>query len=166
MKKLIILGAGGYGHTVADVAQQIGYDVYFLDDNDMNATGKCSDYINYRECEIYPAFGNNEGRMGWINKLLDENYKVPTIIHPSAYISPKAKIGVGTVVLPKAIINTDTIVGKGCIINIGAIIDHGCILEDAVHIAPGAIVKGENKIELFKKVDSGEVIALRDFPVK
>ena len=31
--KLIILGAGGYGQTIADVAEQLGYEVSFLDDN-------------------------------------------------------------------------------------------------------------------------------------
>ena len=34
MRKLLILGAGGYGKTVADVAQQLGYydKIAFLDD--------------------------------------------------------------------------------------------------------------------------------------
>lgn len=32
MKRLVILGSGGYGHTVADVAEQLGYNVVFLDD--------------------------------------------------------------------------------------------------------------------------------------
>lgn len=33
MKTLIILGSGGYGHTVADVAEQLGYNILFLDDS-------------------------------------------------------------------------------------------------------------------------------------
>lgn len=41
--KLIILGAGGYGRTVADIARQSGKytEVYFLDDNatDEHASG-------------------------------------------------------------------------------------------------------------------------------
>lgn len=32
MKRLVILGAGGYGHTVADVAHQLGYSTIVLDD--------------------------------------------------------------------------------------------------------------------------------------
>ena len=90
---------------------------------------------------------------------------MPTLIHPSAYVSPKSQIGVGCVILPHAIINTDVVLGAGCIINIGAIVDHGCILGDAVHVAPGAVIKGENKIESFMKIDSGEVVPLRKFPI-
>lgn len=33
MARLIILGSGGYGHTVEDVAEQLGYTIQFLDDS-------------------------------------------------------------------------------------------------------------------------------------
>ena len=110
--KLIILGAGGYGRTVADLARQSGRysEVYFLDDNatDSLVIGKCSDYIYHisSDTEIYPAFGDNEVRLKWIEQLEGSEVRVPTLIHDTAYVSPKATVGVGTVVLPKAIINT------------------------------------------------------------
>lgn len=31
--KLVILGNGGYGRTVANVAEQLGYTIQFLDDS-------------------------------------------------------------------------------------------------------------------------------------
>ena len=169
---LIIIGAGGYGQTVADLAVQSGkYDnIIFLDDNEellrMGVTvGRCSDYVSYKSDEIYPAFGNNTSRLEWINRLISEGFKVPLIIHPTAYISPRASVDVGTVVLPKAIINTDTKVEKGCIINLGAIIDHGCIIEEGCHICLGAIIKGENRIKSCTKIEAGEVIAMREYPI-
>ena len=63
----------------------------------------------------------------------------------------------GTVILSHAIVNTDVVINRGCIINFGAIVDHGCIIEE-VHIAPGAIVKGENRIEKCSKIEAGEVV--------
>ncbi len=165
--KLIILGAGGYGRTIADVAEQSGkYEkVLFLDDNAKgdDILGKISEFKTYidGDTEFYPAIGNNQKRIEWIHSLEAEDVLVATIIHPSAYISPKAIIGKGVGILPGAIINTDVVVGCGCIINIGTIVDHGTVLEEGVHLAPGAIVKGENKIEAFSKVESGEVIEAR-----
>ena len=51
MRKLLILGAGGYGRTVADVAQQLGcYDrIAFLDNlqTGENILGKCEDYRQF-----------------------------------------------------------------------------------------------------------------------
>lgn len=167
--KLIILGAGGYGQTVADVAEQSGRyeEIYFLDDNSTadNVIGKCADFLKYKNYLIYPAFGNNSLRIEWIEKLLAEGISVPTIIHKSAYVSPKASLGVGGVVLPHAVINTNCTVCKGCIINCNASIDHGCIIEDGVHICLGAIVKAENRIAKYTKIEAGEVVQARTFPV-
>lgn len=113
--RLIILGAGGYGCTVADVALQTG--------------------------------------------------KKSRIVHPTAYVSPTAHIADGCVILPHAIVNTGCEVKKGCIVNCGAIVDHGCILEEGVHVCLGAIVKAENRIPRCLKIEAGEVIANRTYPV-
>lgn len=172
-KKLVIIGAGGYGQTVSDIAQQENKyeEIVFLDDNkelfDNGITvGTCSDYAQHKNAYIYPAFGNNKIRMEWIEKLISEGYQVPIIIHESAYVSPKASVDVGTVILPKAVINTDTKVGKGCIINCGSLIDHGCVIEDGCHICLGAIVKAENRIKSRIKIEAGEVVEARSCLLK
>ena len=167
--KLIILGAGGYGQTVADIAEQSGdyKEIHFLDDNSTakNVIGKCEDFEKYKDCMIYPAFGNNSLRIEWIEKLLAEGISIPTIIHKYAYVSPKASIGVGSVVLPHAVINTNCKIGNGCIINCNSTIDHGCIIEDGVHICLGAIIKSENRIAKYTKIEAGEVVQARTFPI-
>ena len=158
MKRLIILGSGGYGHTVADVAEQLGYHIVFLDDADpVHPLSTFSAYIDENTFFI-PAFGNNAFRMEWIKRIEESGGQLAIIIHPTAYISPKASIDCGTVVLPHAIVNTDVVVKRGCIINLGAILDHGCIIEEGVHICLGAIVKGENRIERLSKIEAGEVV--------
>ena len=166
---LIILGAGGYGQTVADVAEQSGLyeEVLFLDDKSKleNVVGKCDDYNKYKDCHIYPAFGNNEMRLYWVKKLEIEGFSVPTLKHPSAYISPKSILEQGCIVLPHAIINTNCKIDKGCIINCGAIIDHGCFIDEGCHICLGAIVKAENRITKYSKIEAGEVIQARTYPV-
>ena len=165
--RLIILGAGGHGKVVADIAEQTGKyeEVVFLDDNsnDDKVIGKCSDYIKFKsqDTEMYPALGNNQGRVEWENKLEEVEIKLAKIIHPLAYISPKAEIADGCVIMQYAIVNTSTVVKKACIINIGAIVDHDCILEEGCHLAPGAIVKGENRVPTCTKIDSGEIVALQ-----
>lgn len=68
--RLIILGAGGYGKTVADIARQSGkYEqIYFLDDGQETSDlilGTCLEYMKFADgnTEMYPAFGNNEMRL-------------------------------------------------------------------------------------------------------
>ena len=137
--RLVIIGAGGHGRVVDDIARQTGryQQVFFLDDNAQGETviGKCADYIKFidSETEMYPAFGNNEGRIEWENKLAKAGISLAKIIHPLAYVSPEAEISDGCVIMPYAIVNTGTKIKKACIVNIGAIVDHDCILEEGCH---------------------------------
>lgn len=165
MKRLIILGAGGYGRTVVDVAHQLGYSIIVLDDAD--PAHPLSSFQTYIDSFTFfiPAFGNNSFRLEWINSIEERGGQLATLIHPTAYISSTATINPGTVILPHAIINTDVVVGRGCIINLGAIVDHGCILEEGVHICLGAIVKGENRIEKYSKIEAGEVVERGQYPL-
>lgn len=171
MKKLLILGAGGYGKTVADLAAQLGcYDaIHFLDDRQEGPKilGKCAEFLSFsgENTHIYPAFGNNEIRMDWLCRLMESGQTVPTLVHPRAYVSPAAKVGTGSVVLPMAVVNTNVTVKTGCIINIGALVDHDSVIEDGVHLSPGAIVKAENRIPAGSRIQSGTVIENREYPL-
>ena len=171
MRKLLILGAGGYGKTVADVAAQLKcYDqIAFLDDNTAvdGILGKCADFLQYADgqTDVYPAFGNNEVRMQWLDRLLEAGLSVPTLVHPRAYVSPTAVLGKGCMVLPMAVVNTGVTVECGCIINIGSLIDHDSVIGEGTHLAPGAIVKAENRIPGMTKINSGEVVENREYPL-
>ena len=95
---LIILGAGGYGRTVADVAARTGRfdEISFLDDNSVapDVAGKCAEFERFHDAQtaFYPAFGNNESRLAWLHRLQEAGCAIPTIIHPTAYVSPTAQV--------------------------------------------------------------------------
>ncbi|MDD3340221.1 MAG: hypothetical protein PHS82_15355 [Lachnospiraceae bacterium] len=163
--RLVVFGFGGYGKTVADIATQLGYEITFLDDViPDHPLSSFTDYIS-SDTSFIPAFCNNAFRLEWIEKIQQAGGQLATLIHPNAYISPTASVVEGCVVLPHAIINTDTTIEKGCIINLGAIVDHGCVIEEGCHICLGAIVKGANRIERLTKIEAGEVIEARRWPV-
>ena len=171
MKKLLILGAGGYGRTIADVASQLGCysSIAFLDDGQSgpDVLGKCHEYALFADetTQVYPAFGNNTVRLQWIRRLEESGVSVPVLVHPKAYVSPKASLEAGTVVLPMAVVNTGSRLEKGCIVNIGVLIDHDCVIEEGCHLAPGVVIKAENRIPAGMKIESGAVIKNREYPL-
>ena len=169
MKRLVILGAGGLAKTLADLVTQTKQytEIIFLDDNPsaQNIKGACADYLKFKDGNtvMFPAFGNNEIRLKWLDILTEAGIKIPSFIHPSAYVSPTAKLGIGTVVLPKAVINTNCRFERGCIMNCAAVLDHDCILEEGIHLSVGALVKAENHLPAKMKVEAGEVIFNRTY---
>ena len=166
-KNLLILGAGGHGKVVREVALSIvdGYmprysKVDFLDDYADNAIGKIQDLKDYVEIydDVFCGIGNNFVRKDLLKKAEKLGYEIPILIYPTAYISASAVIGKGTVVEPKAIVNANSIIGKGSIISVGAIVDHDVIIEKYVHVNAGAICKAGSKIEEGRKLEAGEVV--------
>ena len=148
MSKLLILGAGGHGKVVAEIASLMKQwdEIAFLDDskelkqvNGYKVIDSLRNYHLYKQKydNIFVAIGNNKFRIDLINNLLLEGFNVPILVHPSAVISKNVKIDKGTVIMAGAVINTNSVIGKGCIINTSSSIDHDCILKDGVHISPG-----------------------------
>ena len=158
MKKLIILGAGGHGRVVADVAARTGQysQISFLDDTDPGDAftypylGKCEEAIRFiGECEVFVAIGNNKTRRVMVEKLQDKGATIATIIAPNAIIGTDVVIQEGTAVLFNTVVNTGSRIGKGVIINTGSSVDHNCVVGDYAHIAVGArlcgaVTVGEN----------------------
>lgn len=161
MKSLLIVGAGGHGKVVAEVAEDIGYyEVAFLDDNNPEAIGKISEIGKFvgEYGDAFVGIGNNKLRDELIQKLRDCGYTVPVLIHPSAYVSRTAVIDIGTIVEPKAIVNANSHIGYGCIISVGSVVDHDVEVGACCHINVGAIVKAGGEIESFRKLEAGEVV--------
>ena len=141
MKDIVILGASGHAHVIADIIKAEGNRVVaFLDDdqNQSDCAGPISDYSKYQNCEFVIGIGNADIR----EKLSQLDLKWHTAIHPSAIISDSALIGEGTVVMPNAVINARTVVGKHCIINTGAIVEHDNYIGDFSHISVGTKLGG------------------------
>lgn len=154
--KLIIIGAGGHGRVVADIALNLRYwkEISFLDDaidslyfGDVNVIGKVNDWRNYiHDSDIIVGIGNNDLRAKLLNILLHENVSIPTLIHPSSTIGSNVYIGVGTVVMAGVVVNCSSTIGKGVILNTGSTIDHDNCIKDFAHVAPGAHLAGNVKI--------------------
>lgn len=81
---------------------------------------------------------DNGPRRRLFDLVRSQGLRVVSAIHPSAVVSPSARLGTGATVLAVAIVNADAFVGENAIINSGAIVEHDCRLGDHVHVATGA----------------------------
>lgn len=167
MKKLVIIGAGGHGKVVADIAAKNGYtNITFLDDND--AVKTCGDYIvvgtskeavKYTDADFFVAIGNATRRRKIQSDIVTAGLHVVSLFHPNSVIAPHVKIGGGTVVMAGVVINPYTEIGQGCIINTCASIDHDTNIADYVHVSVGSHIAGTVKIGKETLIGAGAVVS-------
>jgi len=170
MNNIILLGAGGHCKSCIDVIEKENkYKIlYIIDKNN-----KRDKLLNYKiisenllekkkNLYAFVAVGqikNYKIRQKLFNKLLSLNFKIPFIISPLSYISPRATIGSGTIIMHGVIINADVQIGKNCIINTNSVIEHGVKIKDHTHISTGVIINGETNIGSKVFIGSGSVIS-------
>ena len=161
MSTILILGAGGHGRVVAEVAASLGYVVSFLDDKPgQNVIGRIDEVEQFKDRfdAFFVGIGSNKLRREIQERLSGLGVSIATLISPSAIVSPSAVIGAGTVIEPGVIINTGVKIGQGCIVSVGSVIDHDSVLGDFSHVNTGAICMSGAHVEEEQKVEAGEVV--------
>ena len=170
MKKLWIIGAGGHGKVVADIAEKTEHyeEIAFLDDG--KAAGEtCGRYVirgtlsdGLRQIdgsEFFVAVGNASVRRRITKQLKDAGAEIPVLIHPDAVIAEDCRIREGTVVMAGTVINSGCQIGKGVIVNTGASVDHDNIIGDFSHISVGAHLAGTVRIGSGVWIGIGAVVS-------
>ena len=151
-RKLLIIGAGGQGKVVADIAENMGcYDEIIFADS---YTDKkicvgfpvvTQDEItdsDYNECDVIIAIGNSHTRGKIVDEFRRRGCFFPTLIHPKAVVARSANVDEGTVIMAGAVVNPEARVGKFCIVNTSSSIDHDCVIGDFCHVSVGAHLAG------------------------
>jgi sugar O-acyltransferase (sialic acid O-acetyltransferase NeuD family) len=170
---IVLIGAGGHSRACIDVIERVnefkiaglvgkqgelgtvqcGHAVIAVDDDLPSLAGK------------YPfalvAVGQIESpalRAGIYERALASGFEMPSIVSPTAYVSPHATIGKGSIVMHGAIVNAGARIGINCIINSGALVEHDVSVGDHCHISTNATLNGSVKIGAGSFVGSGSVI--------
>lgn len=173
MKELYILGAGGHGRVVMDIAESMEkYEkIRLFDDNPEEKGKRCGGCCvegtkelllqyaqNNPEAEAFVAIGNNEIRKRVQEYLEQKKIPVTTLIHKNAVLSQKVQLGSGTVVMPGAVVNCGTVLGKGTIINTACSIDHDNRIGDYCHVSVGSHLAGTVIVGNQTMIGAGAII--------
>jgi sugar O-acyltransferase (sialic acid O-acetyltransferase NeuD family) len=158
MKKIIIIGASGFGKEAAWILErmsQSGQHVGLL--------GFCDDAPDKQEglfvgvpllgnvetaaarlagARFFCAIGNNRARQSVTARALAVGLLPFSLIDPTAIIAPGTKIGEGSFIGINSILSAGVTIGSHVIVNDQACIGHDVTLADFVQVCPGARVSG------------------------
>ncbi len=171
MRPIILIGGGGHGRSVIEVAVSSGREIKGILDLPSTVGSKCLGYPIIGtdddipkfadECEFIVTLGfiKNPNVRNKLHSLVeDANGKFATLIASTAHVSNFAGIKDGSVILHCATVNAGASIGKGCIINTHANIEHDVVIGDYCHISTGAMINGDCKVGDNTFIGSGAVI--------
>jgi sugar O-acyltransferase (sialic acid O-acetyltransferase NeuD family) len=157
--RYLVWGAGGHGRVVADLVRATGAVLAGFADlglpvGEEAEPGGGRVVVSETElrallargelpagCDaVVPAIGDNALRWAAYEALGDR--VAPALVHPTAVLSPSARVERGAVVMPGAVLNAVARVGPAAIVNTAAVVEHDCTLGPGAHLSPGAVLAG------------------------
>lgn len=170
---VVIVGAGGHAVVVADALLAAGAPVLGFIDADVTLHGqeRCGLPVLGGDSwlETQPpqklqlanglgGTGNTRVRETVQTRLAGKGWHFSAVRHPSAIVSPFARIADDAQLLAGCIVQAGASVGQGSIVNTGAVVEHDVKLGAWVHVAPGAVVCGNAFIGARSHVGAGAVV--------
>ena len=157
MRKLVIIGASGFGREVAWIVERIN-SVFpsfvllgFCDDDEEKQKGLCGPYPllgRVEEAEksgaalFFCAIGNNRARQALTARALAAGLRPLTVIDPRAVIAPGAVIGAGCYVGIGSVVSVGSRLGDGVLVNHQVTVGHDVVVGDFAQLCPGVRVSG------------------------
>jgi len=158
MKEVYVIGAGGHAKVIIDTLKNLKWSVVGVVDDHPAKLGTTFEGIRvvgdipwfhelaqHQTLHAILAIGDNWVRRRVALGLPSVNFV--SFVHPRAYVSSTALLGVGTVVMAGAVVQPQVSIGHHVIVNTSASIDHDCVLQDYVHVAPGSHLAGTVLLE-------------------
>ncbi|MDG4953469.1 acetyltransferase [Actinobacillus equuli] len=168
MKKLILIGAGGYAKSVLDSLDEQQFEFCGFIDN-FKPTG-CShlgypilansvkDFDQKFNYSYFICIGDNTLRTEKFLMLQKLGCEIVNVIDKTAIVSNRSQLGKGVFVGKMAIVNAGVTVGDNVVINTKALVEHGCFIGNHCNISTNTTLNGDVIVEDFAFVGSSSVV--------
>lgn len=173
MKKIVIIGAGGFGREVAWLIERINgnlpiYEILgFIDDETPKGTklgnyqvvGNISSLKEYdSDLCVCVAIGNANIRRKVVSKIkLIKDFCFPNLIDPTAIVR-KDLLGEGNIICANNVFTVDYLLKDFIIINLMCTMGHDVKIESYVTVYPGVNISGNVYVNELSEIGTGTKI--------
>lgn len=145
MKRLLIVGAGGFGREVLCWAQHVEATQSdwriggFLDANPaaldgfdvpLGILGDPEDFGPAATDLFVCAIGDPAAKRRVVKGLLARGAQFFSLIHPSVIIGANCRVGIGCVLCPRVVLTTNVSLGRFVVLNLSATVGHDARIGD------------------------------------
>lgn len=156
MKRLALVGGGGFGKEVAEVAELCGYRIVGCVDDALSIRapfphwGELKSLAQHRAefDEVALAIAavdrrSFETRARIVDMLEAQSYVFASVVSPAATLAKGVSVAPGVFVAHGVTVSVDASLGRHVILNSNAIVGHDAAIGDQSIIAPGAFIGGD-----------------------
>ena len=172
MRKLVIVGVGGFGREIAWLVERINameptWELLgFIDDNSEKhgtivngypVLGGC-DWVLEHKDEVFAvcAVGTAKTRRRIVERL--HGVRFATLVDPKVQMSQRVEMGAGCIICAGSILTVNIKLGSHVIINLDCTIGHDAVLSDYVTLYPSVNVSGNTFLEESVEMGTGSQI--------
>lgn len=156
IEDIVVYGTGGTSRDILEALEAINDDVPswnllgFLDDDQhlqgsevmeypvLGGGGLLASESSFRNCKVAIGIANDRNLL--VRKTIRERLRLPddrfpVVVHPSASVSPRSKVGAGSVLLSGAFCASLAVLGKHVLVLQNSVISHDVSIGSFVSIA-------------------------------
>jgi sugar O-acyltransferase (sialic acid O-acetyltransferase NeuD family) len=158
-KPVALIGAGGGSRDLFDVLDACSREVVgFIVDaqyslpgslvNDLPVLGGF-DWLekHLTLVEVICGLGASNLRFRLVQRAAEIGATFCSVVHPSAILSPRVEIGLGTSIAAGCVLTNDIRIGNHVQINIGCTVSHDTLIEDFATLSPGVHIAGNVRLQ-------------------
>ncbi len=170
MRNVAIIGFGVLGKQVLNFIKEsiavktvIAFDDHTSDDALVNSVFSLNKFSkpDFSDFDFYIGIGYKHlhFRKELIKQLKNSGRNVPSLIHPSCYVSPRAKISDACIFFPRCNIDQNVVIDDGNIFHNSVTISHDVQIGQCNYFSPSVTLCGSVKLanEIF--IGAGAVIS-------
>lgn len=167
---VVVVGSGGHARVVVEALLASGAEVGGLVTRDETHWGTIrygvpvlGDDSRLEGTDVVLA--NGVGSVGdcgprtrAYTRLREAGFTFPFVAHPSATLSPTARLGDAVQLHAGVVVQAGTVLGDNVVVNTSASIDHDCVVSDHAFVAPGAVICASVRVGTRSHVGAGAVL--------
>jgi len=156
MSKIYIFGDGRYAYQVKEIIREMdrAYEPIIVTKTSQKivnegviSENECIGIANESPVVLYAVNGVGYSDMSARQKvqarIKDNNFRLFTVIHPTAFISTDCYVGEGSVVYPKVFIGRRAFLGESVTLNVNSTVCHDARIGNLSFVSPGVTILGD-----------------------
>lgn len=152
-----IYGSGGSGREVKEIAETIKKwdEIVFIDDTIKSDEFKgikrmpfsmFQQMYSNKQAVVVIALGEPQYKFALYNKVKNAGYSLENVIHPTAVISPSAKLGKGIIIKAGAVVSVDTVIEDNVCLEQYVVVAHDVMIHAHTQISAFVMLAGHCEV--------------------